>query len=447
MKVLVVHNRYVSALPSGENAAVEAELANLRQAGVQVVTYLRSSDEIATMSTLEKARVPFAAIHAASAVRDITALIDQQRPHVLHLHNPFPLISLSVIRAAHRRGVPVVQTVHNHRHTCLQGSHLRDQRPCFDCRGKALPWPAVMHGCYRDSRRQSVPMALALATHRSDQRSVDRYVALSPNVAESLQLSGLTRPGQVVIRPNSVPDPGPATLPGHGLLFVGRLSSDKGVPLLLEAWQAAGRPFEVLTIAGDGPDRALVESMASRPEAAVRYLGPLDRSGVAEAMRASAAVVVPSVAPEAHPLVVLEAYSHGRPLLGSCRGGLLTLVTPEVGWLAEPTPGGLAAGLVQAAADDQTDFGRFGCNQAAHQAGNRIAVGNAEGGIAQQRRCREQFVAGGNSSQEAEMAGRVELDISHAKIPCMNQRRSPVRESTPSPLRNSQKRAPSSSST
>jgi glycosyltransferase involved in cell wall biosynthesis len=352
VKVLVVHNRYVSGLPSGENAAVEAEITNLAGAGVEVVGYLRSSDEIAGMNATDKARVPIGAIHSRRAVQDVTRLIGDEHPDVLHLHNPFPLISLSVIAAAHRAGIPVVQTVHNHRHSCLQGSHLRDQRPCFDCRGKSLPWPAVLHGCYRGSRAQSLPMALALATHRRDQRSVDRYIALSPDVAESLELSGLTRPGQVVIRPNSVPDPGPAAPPGRGLLFVGRLSADKGVPLLLDAWEAAGRPFGVLTIAGDGPERALVEGIASRQGAGVRYLGPLDRSGVDEAMRASAAVVVPSVAPEAHPLVVLEAFSHGRPLLGSHRGGLVTLVTPDVGWLAEPTPAGLAAGLVEAAADD-----------------------------------------------------------------------------------------------
>ena len=357
MKVLVVHNRYVSALPSGENAAVEAELANLREAGVQVVTYLRASDEIATMGTLEKAQVPFAAIYAASAVRDITALIDQQRPHVLHLHNPFPLISLSVIRAAHRRGVPVVQTVHNHRHTCLQGSHLRDQRPCFDCRGKALPWPAVMHGCYRDSRLQSVPMALALATHRSDQRRVDRYIALSADVAESLERSGLTRPGQVVVRPNSVPDPGPASPPREGFLFVGRLTVEKGIPLLLDAWRMAGQPSGRLRIAGDGPERPAVEQAAATLGSTVEFLGPLDRSAVDSAIRASAVVVVPSIAAEAHPLIVLEALSHGRPVLASARGGLPSLIDSSVGWLVEPSLDELAAGLRAAAAADIRPLG------------------------------------------------------------------------------------------
>lgn len=349
MRVLVVHNRYRSEVPSGENVAVDSEISALVAAGVDVVTYLRSSDEISQMSTAEKATVPLQAVHSRRAVADLDRLIKSARPDVLHLHNPFPLISWSAVRVAHRLGVPVVVTLHNHRHSCMRGSYFRDGQPCTLCRGKSLPWPAVQHGCYRDSRLQSMPMAAAFAAHRSDQRAVDRYIALTRAGATSILESGIATPEQVVIRPNTVSDPGPATPPGQGLLFVGRLTADKGVLMLLEAWRRAEAPFGTLTIIGDGPELEAVGAAATASPNGIVALGALDPMGVADAMRQCAAVVVPSTSPEGLPLVVLEAFAHARPVIATRGGGLTDVVGEAVGWISEPTVEGLAAVLRDAA--------------------------------------------------------------------------------------------------
>jgi glycosyltransferase involved in cell wall biosynthesis len=358
VRVLVAHNRYQSALPSGENEVVDLEIAALRHAGVQVIPYIRSSDEIAAMGARDRFLLPFMPLHSRRATADIVALLDQDRPDVVHLHNPYPLISLSIVRAAHSHGVPVVQTVHNHRHSCARGSYFRDGHPCFECRGKDLPWPSVQHGCYRDSRLQSVALASALFTHRQDQRAIDKYIALSPAIAESLYESGLVGPNQVVVRPNCVPDPGPATAPGNGLLFVGRLSKEKGVPLLLDAWERSGGPFGTLTIVGDGPERSLVEERAAARGSMVIYLGPQQRDGVDKALISCAALVVPSTAPEALPLVVLEAFSHGRPVLASRTGGLSSVINKAVGWLTAPDAEELANAMQEAVNTDVMALGR-----------------------------------------------------------------------------------------
>ncbi len=360
MKILVAHNRYRADLPSGENVAVDEEIAALGRAGVHVVPYLRSSDEIPHLSAAGKLTLPLLPLHSPRAVADILRLIEDHAVDVLHLHNPYPLISMSVVRAAHRQGVPVVMTLHNHRHSCVRGSYFRDGHPCTLCRGKSLPWPAVQHGCYRDSRVQSVPMVAALGAHRSDQRRVDRYIALTESMAASIRESGLVSPDQVVLRPNTVPDPGPATPPGRGLLFVGRLTAEKGIPLLLAAWERAGRPFGSLTIVGEGPEAPAVAAAVQRTDGAVRAAGRLRVDQVAAAMRESAVLVVPSTAPEAQPLVVLEALAHGRPVLATGGRGLEDVVDDTVGWLAEPTGEGLASTLTKAAADDLAALGSAG---------------------------------------------------------------------------------------
>jgi glycosyltransferase involved in cell wall biosynthesis len=191
-----------------------------------------------------------------------------------------------------------------------------------------------------------VALASALASHRKDQRAMDKYIALSPSIAESLGESGLIRPEQVVIRPNSVPDPGPPTPPGDGLLFVGRLTREKGVPMLLQAWEAADRPFGTLTVIGEGPERPEVEA------AGVVYLGSMQRAEVGAAMSGCAAVVVPSVASEALPLVVLESFSYGRPVVATRTGGLPSIVDASCGWLSEPDSESLARTLRIAAGAD-----------------------------------------------------------------------------------------------
>jgi glycosyltransferase involved in cell wall biosynthesis len=345
VKVLVVHNRYRSDLPSGENRVVDTEMAALAEAGVEVLPYVRSSDEITAMPLHSKLSVPLMPLHSPQAVRDVKHIISRTHPDLLHLHNPYPLISWSVVRVAKDRGIPVVQTLHNHRHSCMRGSYFRDGHPCFECRGKPLPWPAVRHGCYRDSRAQSLPMTFAFLAHRGDQRSVDRYIALTQPIAESILASGLALPHQVVVRANTVPDPGPCADSGEGLLFVGRLSVEKGLPLLLESWDAAGRPFPSLTVVGDGPLRSLVEERASDTSSRIRFIGPTDAAGVSQAMTECAVLVVPSVSPEGLPLVVLEAFAHGKPVLATTGGGLGATVDAAVGWLTAPDVEALASAL------------------------------------------------------------------------------------------------------
>lgn len=345
MKILVVHNRYVSAVPSGENVVVDDEIRALRDAGVEVVTYLRSSDEIGDMTTLQRAELAVGPLYSRQAARDIAVLIHGERPDVMHLHNPNPLISPAVVRVAKRRGVPVVQTVHNHRHVCIKGTYYRDGHVCRDCTGALGPLPGVRHSCYRDSRAQSAVMATALLAHRSTWQQVDRFLALSPSLADHLVGAGIPRE-RIRIRPNTVEDPGPPSSLGDGFVFVGRLREEKGIRVLLDAWnRIADGSLGPLQIVGDGPDRALVEALAARRTDVVA-VGATDRAGVSAALDRAAVVVAPSVCPEVFPRAVVEAFAAGRPVVGSRIGGLSALVSPDAGWLVEPgNPDALAAVL------------------------------------------------------------------------------------------------------
>ncbi|MEU1843969.1 glycosyltransferase family 4 protein [Micromonospora sediminicola] len=383
MRIVVAHNRYREAQPSGENTIVDAEIAELTAAGVEVLPFLRSSDEIPSMSRAAKALLPISPIWAPKAQHDLDRLLTEHRPDVLHLHNPYPLLSPWVVRTAHRRGVPVVQTVHNYRQVCSSGLYFRDGVICQDCRGRALGVPAVVHRCYRNSRAQSALMATTLAVHRPTWKSVDRFIALTTAVADHLRDYGIPDE-RIVVKPNAVPDPGTPAPVGNGFLFMGRLSPEKGLDLLLAAWRR--HPVGTLgplRIAGDGELRPLAEEAAAeRPD--VHYLGQLDRAGVRAALADSSVVLATSTWHDVLPTVIIEALAAGRPVLGTALGGIPYLVgadTPrepagtgpaevataapgdgrvalpsgvqrgEAGWVVAPEVEALAAALPLASAD------------------------------------------------------------------------------------------------
>ncbi|MGH3655849.1 MAG: glycosyltransferase family 4 protein [Micromonosporaceae bacterium] len=352
MKVVLAHNRYVSAQPSGENTVVDGESQLLADAGVTVLPFQRTSDEIPTLPATEKALLPISPLYARRAQTELSTLLARERPDVLHLHNPYPLLSPWVIRTAHAHRVPVVHTVHNFRQVCIAGTYFRDGHPCHLCRGKAYPYPGVQYGCYRGSRAQSVIMATTLAAHRGTWRSVDRYIALTTAMAAHLRDYGI-RDDHIAVKPNSVPDPGRHDVAGSGFLYVGRLSEEKGLRLLLKAWRRHPvNALGTLTVVGDGPLREQVASAAAGRTDIV-FRGRQEPPAVREAMRSAAALVVPSTWDEVCPMVVVEAFSQARPVLATDKGGLPYLVGADTerpaGWITEPTTDALAAALGQAA--------------------------------------------------------------------------------------------------
>jgi glycosyltransferase involved in cell wall biosynthesis len=349
VRVVVAHNRYRTGQPSGENVIVDAEIAQLRASGVEVLPFLRNSDDIAGMSTAQKVMLPLSPIYNSSAQRELGALLAAQEPDVLHLHNPYPLLSPWVVRTAHAYGVPVVQTVHNYRQVCSSGLYFRDGHVCHDCRGRAFGLPAVRHRCYRDSTLQSALMATTLAVHRPTWRSVDHYIALTDGIAWHLRDYGIPN-GRITVKPNAIDDPGePAPLGTGFLYFSGRLTPEKGVGLLLDAWrQHPDGSLGPLRIAGDGELRPLVEQAAAE-RADITYLGILDRAGIETALRGCAVVLAVPTWNDVLPTVVIEAMAAGRPVLGTKMGGIPYLIG-DAGWLVAPDPAALAAALPAAAA-------------------------------------------------------------------------------------------------
>lgn len=358
-RVLQIHTRYRQA--GGEDRAVEAERALLEGAGLTVHQVIFDNTDLReSRSPLDDLRLAGSAVWSSSARRRVASAIRESRPDVVHVHNTFAAASPAVLRAAAGLAVPVVQTLHNYRAVCPAATLFRAGSPCTDCVAAPIPLPAVVHGCVRGSRLQSTVAAATITSHRilgTYSHHVSRYITLTRFQRDMV---GRALPAdRIVVLPNFLePDPGEGTQPRSGVLYVGRLALEKGIAPLLEA---ARRVPAVISVAGGGPAAEQVERASSLGW--VARLGLLGESEVLESMARSTALVIPSLWYEGFPIVVVEAFATGTPVIASRIGSLAELIDEGVdGLLVEPGDGAALADRIRWAVDHPAEMAAMGAN-------------------------------------------------------------------------------------
>jgi glycosyltransferase involved in cell wall biosynthesis len=269
-------------------------------------------------------------IWSAKSYRRVTSMLADFQPDVLHCYNTFPILSPAVYYAAANAGVPVVQTVQNYRLICPSATLLRDDHVCEDCVRKTVPYPGVLHACYRQNRLASATVASLLTVHRALgtwKRKVQIYL-VPTHFLKSKLVEGGFHPEQVAVKPNFLPtDPGAGAGDGGYALFVGRLAPEKGLETLLRAWQHV--PDLPLRIVGDGPLKARVTELASGiPNVSLEGFQPRER--VLEHVKRAKMLVVPSEWYEGFPMTVVEAMGCGTPIVASDLGSLHEVVEEQV---------------------------------------------------------------------------------------------------------------------
>lgn len=330
----MVHNRYRER--GGEESVYEAESRLLEAYGHHVIRYEQDSRETEDVSAV---RLAARSVWSVGDHREIGDIVRREQVRVAHFHNTFPLISPAAHHAARGAGAAVVQTLHNFRLLCPGGLFLRDGAPCEKCLGRAVPWPAIVHRCYRDSAAASTVVTGMLTAHRvmrTWQTQVDAFIALSRFARERFVAGGLPAdrmhvsgggmelPAGMQATSTGIV-PGAAAAAGAYFLYVGRLEQEKGVGVLLDAWQRLSQDVE-LRIIGDGGLRERVTAAAAA-DTRIRWLGATPRDQVLEQMRGAYALVFPSLCYENFPGVLAEAQAMALPVIASALGSGAEVVT------------------------------------------------------------------------------------------------------------------------
>jgi glycosyltransferase involved in cell wall biosynthesis len=357
MKILLCHSYYQQ--PGGEDQSFEAEARLLESRGHEVRRYTQHNDAIENMSRLAIAAKTF---WNRSSHRELTRLLREFQPEVMHCTNTFPLISPSAYYAAKSQGAAVVQSLRNYRQLCPGGLLLRNDAVCEDCLGKWFAASAVRHGCYRGSRMATAVVAGMTSLHRllgTWSNAVDLYFTLS-EFAKAKFVSAGWPADKIVVKPNFIdPDPGLGEGNGDYAVFAGRLSPEKGISTMLEAWRRLEKPIP-LKIIGDGPLAAEIQQFAdTHPHVELLGRRPLDE--VLQIIGAARFLVMPSVWYETFGRTIIEAFAKGTPVIASRLGAMAELVEDgTTGLLFKPGDATDLASKIQSLASDPAQRQRLG---------------------------------------------------------------------------------------
>ena len=328
MKILVIHCAYLYR--GGEDTVVEEETLLLKSQGHEV-EILRFSNK--GRQWLKLLQLPFNIASYIVTRKKIRAF----KPDVVHIHNLHFAASPSVVYAVKHSHKPMVMTLHNFRLLCPSGILFENGKLFLESLSEKFPVTAVIKAVYKNSRITTFWVAAVSTMHQwlNTFTVPDRIICLTEHSRQLFLSSRLKfKPGQLVVKPNFITPPNKEMMPrGNHFLFVGRLTEEKGIMLLLDTFALSNL---TLLIAGEGPLKTTVQQYATDYNN-IYYLGNLDTNQVTEAMQAATALVFPSEWYEGMPLTIIEAFSSGLPVIASDLGAMQAMVADgKTGFLFEP---------------------------------------------------------------------------------------------------------------
>ena len=314
MRVAVVHSFYSAKVPSGENSVVLDQVDALREAGLDVqLMGVETKDQANQLGLALKSALRVGSGFGRSPLGNLSAF----QPDLIHIHNLFPNFGTRWMASTN---VPTVMSLHNYRFACSNAVLFRSGEQCWECVDHG-PMRSVLHGCYRDSRLATLPLAVSRRSYsRSLMSDVSALVTTSPKSHEVV--TRLLPGAQVEMIANF----------GHGSaesgsrpreelwLAMGRFSPEKGFAELARDWPS----HRHLRFVGNGPQSEEIHQWAVNKN--IAFLDSLSREDMRSLMRSATGVIFPSRWIEVAPQIVVEAMRLGIPVVANEASGAADIV-------------------------------------------------------------------------------------------------------------------------
>jgi len=322
MRILLVHNFYQKV--GGEDIVFELEKELLSSKKHEVVTYTKHNKDIQQYSQFQKG---INTTWNKNEYKAIERQIELVKPDIVHIHNTFPIISPSIYYAITRNHLPIIQTIHNFRFFCANGLFFRDNRTCEDCKNKFFSLPAIKYRCYREDRLASFSVSSMQFVHKqlkTWKNKIDGLIVLSNFSKQKLIDYGFDEK-KIYIKPNFLTsDESPTFEKQFYGIYAGRLTSDKGILILLEALQSRLSTIPFIFV-GEGEPEIIKKIKNSDPK--IKLISFQPRNEVLKLIKNASFLVYPSLLYENNPLAIIEAFAMGTPVIATDNGSVSEMVT------------------------------------------------------------------------------------------------------------------------
>ena len=282
--------------------------------------------------------------------RSFRKILNDFRPDIVHFHNIHSYLSPRIVELAKEYGARTLWTMHDYKLLCPSYSFLRDGKICELCMSDRKS--VLRERCHKHSLPASLVAYLEARKWNIGRlrQSTDRFITPRPFLAPKLAEGGIESDKTAVICNcidkaksdifiSHAPDK-----PRSGAVYAGRLSEEKGVRLIVEAFEHLPIPLDIY---GTGPLEEDLRRLASG-NSNIRFHGRVEAAAIAEALGKASFSVIPSEWYENNPLGVIESLCAGTPVVGAGIGGIPELIEPENGIIF---PFGDAAALGKAVAE------------------------------------------------------------------------------------------------
>ena len=322
MKVLIVHNFY--KIRAGEFSVLKNEIKLLKDNGNEVITFYKDNKNI--KSFFSKVIHFLRIVYSRNIFNEFDNYLKQNKPDVIHVHNFFPIMTPAIFFAAKKNNIPIIHTLHNYRLICPTSTLMHNNR-IYEKSIINGPFSTIIDKVYRNSYLGTFALARMISYHKKYNtwdNQVDKFIALT-NFSKSKFVEANFLSHKIEIKSNFVFDMyDPDSDKKEYALFIGRISEEKGIRYLIKAWEKIDYK---LIIAGTGP---LENFIRSRLNENIIFLGKQNKEEIRNLMNAASFLIIPSIWYEGFPMVILEAYSAGLPVLGSRIGSIEEVVLDDI---------------------------------------------------------------------------------------------------------------------
>lgn len=340
MKITTANQVYYPR--GGSEILLFSEEALLKKKGHQVYPFSRAFPQNRETETssyflpamkqegfMDKLLYSFKAAYNRETGESFGKLLEHYKPDIVHAHNIYGALTTSILDQAKIRNIPAIMTLHDAKLICPSYLCLNRGEICEACRGGRF-YNCMLKRCHKNRLDASLVYTAESYFNKWFKKydSISYYVCPSRFLLNRL-LENDFKESKVTYLSNfiNVSSIKPAYTPGGYILFAGRLSQEKGIMTLLKAMKNTTIP---LKIAGSGPLAREAEEFATENKLSnIGFEGYQSGDKLKDLLAESAFVIIPSEWYENNPMIVLEAFAHGKPVIGSDIGGIPEMVVSE----------------------------------------------------------------------------------------------------------------------